>query len=377
MMKHMVYTLIVCLLLGLASGSSLSTIQTVDASDVEYVAPSGNITTDTANLQAAIDRLVRPRSEQNQGKLVLSGRYWLNKPLRVGDPAARTVCIEGISQTQIIYYGPKTDEPMLSFVGTGLGRFPRLTQVVLRCESRCRGVAMQDQQYQLLAQDVEILDARQLALKLERCWGSTLERVAISRGRGVLVFVDSGQQSFRDCHFTGRAGDWPAEIPVLQRAAAVIRAGTQLWDNCMWEACKYNGLPLIYVTGPLVTFTNTRFEDNVSRCKWLLEGTTPGNGKACRFMQTHMWENVKPESVLELRGQTRRILVDGIVSTPLATAVVHAAAGTHQDVRVDGALTWYAADPTYPMTATSNGAVITAPPIPAEPLIGDCDRSTN
>ena len=372
-------------------------------SDARYVQGHDDFAHDADELQRAIDSLRFTSSQTRQGVVYVSGRFFLNHTIRSGDPAdqsLRPVCLHGISQTDLHYYGPVVDEPIITMDGTGQGHCTRLVNLFVNCNYRCRGPLLRNQYYQRLADDCQVMYSKTMGLDLPRCWGSSLDRVSVEHARGVQLRLQEGSNSLRDCHFRGWGcwyGDgtdakrnvelvqfeiqhgtaaakakygrkysesWPTDIPDDRRAAALV-GGPSDWTNCMFEGCHYGARPLIYTTGPSLNFSCTRMEGNYADPKIVLEGNGLATGKFCRFINTHDCSPAfNTQSFLELRGKTFYTEVCGLYSHYLTRSVVHAANGQHTGVAVSEYMGWGETLPTYPVITAAPDAVITPPPPP-------------
>jgi hypothetical protein len=393
--------------------------------DVIHVAPTGNANLDADAIQAAIDKLSYSTAVMRQGRVTLSGKYWLNKPLRIGkwaesgNSGIRTVDIEGLSQTDLCYMGQLTDQPIITVDGGGRGRTARLSNLFIDCGFKCRGPLLRRQCYTVCLRDCYILYARQVGLDLCQCWGSVLDSVHVVDSHGILYRSTSGSMSVRDCRFQGKglwfgdgrdnaknveinryemangvaatkakygtdySEDWPPEDDAVvmlsnyngaclrtrddQRAACVIGSGPQLWTNPIWESCYYGARPLMYSQGPQLLIQNTRMEGNYSNVKWILEGNGITLGKNCRFDGVHMADPaVYADCLLELRGKTSATTVSNVTATYLGKAVVLTKGGPHVDVTVQHVATWGTYAPKYKMVLE---AADIAPPITQRPPV--------
>jgi hypothetical protein len=380
--------------------------------DVIHIAPSNNMNTDTYNFEKAIEKLSYSTASMRQGKITTSGRYFFNKPLVFGNPddkTIRSIDVEGLSQSEFTYYGPKHDGYLLSFYGIGRNRTTRLKNIFVNCGFRSRGVLMSLQTYTRCLVDVYVLYARQVGIDLVGCWGSSMQNSIVVDSRGILYRSTSGSMSLYDCRFAGwglwygdglnvaknieinkyemangiaatkafygsnYSEDWPAVDDTTvklydgtflqtrddQRAACVVGSGPQFWTNPIWESCYYGARPLMYSQGPFLNIQNTRFEGNYANVKWVLDGNNITLGKCCQYNGVHMADPaVYADCILELRNNTNAVTVDNVCATYLKYAVVRASSGKHTKVKVNNVLTWGTQPPRYRDTICSSGAII-------------------
>lgn len=269
-------------------------------SSVLHVKPTGNATTDTANIQNAIDQLTQTTLTLNPGTVILSGGlYHINDTLTFGtmgtqenpyvDPTygnlypPRMVGATGANIRSDMPYG--STKPMILYCNPSFNVGVVLQNLTLWPNKRCRGIRAHRCTYQSVFRDILIRQADGIAMDLIDCWGCDLDNVAIQQTAGIglrmqqmfsctarhleisngqitnLTTGESGYPAVDEEVMWDYGGSW-IQTPEDGRGAVVLQTGSGLWCNgLMMEGNDYGTDPGLAIRDwGDSTFNSSRWE---------------------------------------------------------------------------------------------------------------------
>ena len=329
----------------------------------ELVVATGVKATDTANLQAAIDRNCGDYSAWSwrRGVVVLYGHFMLNAPLVMNSratQAAKAPCLlVGLNGATLEYQGTTTNSSIISCYGTSKNRIPILDGLIFNCSYKCRGPLIdQCGSYRCTMRDVTVLYTNQVALDLVSCWGSHFENVKIINCRGIGLrtthYISSGWRNLHVSQSPVEETYWPAtddttvldyagnpiQTAVTERAAVILSGGNHVCHQTLFEGCYAETYPLMHVGTANSRISGIRMESNrYTNSSIVVSGGSDTDGRTVFSDIVGDWGHGGAggkKSFLELRGHTRDIVVSDAELLGFGTAVVRATEGTHSGIQI-------------------------------------------
>ena len=229
------------------------------ASNVIRLQPTGG--DDTSALQQAIDGVSFPTSDGRVGQVELDGYFQFSKPLVIGaEGTLKPVALVGVGQSHLRWTASTTSDYAIRYWGEGRAFVPRISNVFLDCNRKCRGILLKHAAYAGGMHNVSIHNAREVGLDLVDCWGSECTHLVFSAVDGIAIRgVGFNNCVLRTIKISGKGESWPdpADTSVVrhngtpvqttsdQRAAVVLLGGISEVSNVCFELCKYPGAPLL------------------------------------------------------------------------------------------------------------------------------------
>jgi hypothetical protein len=244
---------------------------------------------DTAAIQAEIDQQSLPTNQSCQGSVRFGGtaKFRISSTLKVGQAGQR--CVSLLADHAVLdWIGPKTDAPMIEYRGEGKTAAVRMSGLFLRCNGLCRGIAAYHQVYGGVFSQLFVQGARQVAIDMIGCWGSSVVNSQIIDGHGIALRLDGHNTACVDgLRLHSSADDWPdpqdatvtawdgtqVQTPVGERALVVVTRTNQLYGRgwCI-EGVHFPGLPLINYVGRDLRLDTIRVEGCTYGCLHKLSG---------------------------------------------------------------------------------------------------------
>jgi len=319
------------------------------------VQPTGG--DDTQSLQAAVDAATFPTSSVEQGCLALSGVYKITDTLHVGGDGKRPVSMD--ASHAVLQWASNERKWMLEYSGGGVSSPTFIRGIRFIGANKAKGLWVQGQTECDLIDRCCIEGTMECGLFLDHCYSGSLTNTKFRWCRGVALKTDNANSHrFASLHFGNCRGLWhadykrDAELAAYEllhgevatgekhgadyrsawgegQQACVVAAGHhQLWQSVQFEQCRYGERPLVWTDAELTTWDHTRFEGNLSRLKWVVEGGVKRGGRNLTFAATTLGEGEPyAKCLVELRGTTDHIRVSGGILVGLDRAVVCAPAG--------------------------------------------------
>jgi len=308
--------------------------QVTAQAQVSEIGPSGDASgmKDAQTVQAALD---------GGGLVVLSGPYWIDKPLTYGS-AAKPAQLSGKGPTSIYYVGPLIESAAINVAGTGSS----LRNLSLFCGYKSRGVRCQVTSSNV-ASDLRIREARQIALDMHDCWGGNLRDIQIWGCHGTALRAyrcnaaryeavhingcnlfwhsaadknkelweyggDNGMAATRTKYKADCLEDWATEdeIPVVDRACIAILGDTMgiAFNQLRMEPVACADYPAVSCHASTARFSQVYFESGYfNDALFQVTGTADGLAGAnvtFEYIATN-WNAKPPAFAVKLLG-TRR-----------------------------------------------------------------------
>jgi hypothetical protein len=176
--------------------------KTLDGGSVIFVPPSGDTTgaTDAAAIQAAINALeTSTPAFQQTSAVLLSGLYYVNATITLGAENAHTdVSLHGIGVAAINMVQAAADHRyVIKVYGTSHGTKCVLSNLMLWCSYKCRGILLTSTYTKSVIQNIEVRQSIESAIDMIDCWDLNFYSITVQDFRGYGMRTRDANA----CHF--------------------------------------------------------------------------------------------------------------------------------------------------------------------------------
>jgi hypothetical protein len=323
-----------------------------ESAAVAPVLPSGDATTDTAAIQAALDA---------GGAVLLTGNYRLNGTITIPE----TSSLIGLAKASIIWLGGTTSNYMI--VVDGQRRSYALENIWVYGSNTCRNILFDRVWYSPLYRNVRVRGGYEVSVDFIDCWGSHGTDLLVYDFEGIGVRMHRCNSStFTVMNLQGGADtNWPSAVDttvtdyrgeyvrtVATRRAplviaaedtdAVVKQDTTLFNTLIFESNVYTSKPLIDGNYSSSRFSNMRFEANESTGPLIkCHGGVGINGLwgSCNTFDGILLMGIvaDPSAIVELDNGCRSIMVRNLQSQNTPGAIIACAddGTTHENIKVE------------------------------------------
>lgn len=331
------------------------------------IEPTGDKTGqhDTQRMRAMLEAIANPHSSIYQSALAMEGQYYFNETIDLGNPLDyhfAPQCLHGIGSALVDYVGPRMSGYLFRVFGYGWGGFPRLSNLIIRGNGKCRGVLLASQQYQSVFGNLSIIDTIESGMDAPNCWNTHLHDIRFVSCDGFsLRMNEANNVLLQHLTFTSaKSGDtnWPAAddkacivkaapeaerayfaVGVPERCAAYIQGTGVTLQSYNFEACSTGTNPLLLFLGRHGKFTSGYLEANTVDTPIVLLGsknTRPNfdygafndvDGIYCNNQIAH-------ESIVKMQAFSNKCSVRNVECRSVSGSVVSHDGGTHNELTI-------------------------------------------
>ncbi len=320
---------------------------------------------DTQRMKDMLEAIANPQSSIYQSALAMEGHYFFNETIDLGSQFDNTVapqCLYGIGSAYVEYVGPRMSNYLFRVFGYGWGGCPRLSNLIIRGNAKCRGVLLASQTYQSVFGNLAIIDTIESGIDAPNCWNTHLHDIRFIGCDGFSLRMNQANNVLLQ-HLTfssAKTGDtnWPAEDDkacivqaspeadrkyftsgVPHRSAVFIQGSSVLLQNYNFESCVTGAVPLLLFTGRHGRFEMGYMEANATQTPIVLRGSKAAAGSfdygAFNSVDDVYCNNQQPhDSIVKLQTYSNKCEVRNVECRSVSGSVVSHDGGTHNDLTI-------------------------------------------